>query len=72
MVICTTALRNYKGPYLFMFDAWPIHERDAYAALLDATGAGQLGEIIDSLLLTPFWEMTDTVTGRNPQKCGRQ
>jgi len=55
-----------------MFDEWPIHEGDAYAPPLDSTGAGQLGGIIDSSLLTPFWKITDTVTVRNPQKCGRQ
>jgi hypothetical protein len=55
-----------------MFDAWPIHERDANAPPRDSTGAGELGGIIESLLLTPFWEITDTVTVRNPQKCGRQ
>jgi hypothetical protein len=55
-----------------MFDEWPIHERDAYAPPSDSTGADQLGGIIDSLLLTPFWEITDTVTVRNPQKCGCQ
>jgi hypothetical protein len=37
-----------------MFDAWPTHERDANAPPLDSTGAGQLGGIIDGLLLTPF------------------
>jgi hypothetical protein len=35
-----------------MFDAWPIHERDANAPPLDSTGAGQLGGIIDSLTNT--------------------